>query len=341
MAQSPLSFLLSYWLIGKCGSLEELAQHLRILVTGGAGFIGSHLVDSLVKAHADVIVFDNLSSGNKENLSLSMKERRCHFIQGDLKSVPTIEKAVKDVDLVYHFAANPEVREVDPKTHFNENQVATFNLLESMRKVATKNIVFASTSTVYGEALIQPTPENYGPVLPISTYGASKLACEAMITSYAYTYGIRGLILRLGNVVGSRSNHGVIHDFVKKLKKNPLELEVLGDGTQSKSYIHVSDCLSAIKIITRGFLNSKQRAEIYNVSSADMVSVRRIAQIVLEETGLPSEIRTTGGVNGGRGWMGDVKSMQLSIEKLRDLGWTPHYNSEEAIRQAVKELIGQ
>lgn len=315
-----------------------MTQSPRILVTGGAGFIGSHLVDSLIEEHADVVVFDNLSNGKKENLSLSMNERTCHFIQGDLKSADTVEKAVKHIDLVYHFAANPEVREIDPKTHFYENQVATFNLLESMRKAETRNIVFASTSTIYGEALIQPTPENYGPVLPISTYGASKLACEAMLTSYAYTYGIRSLILRLGNVVGSRSNHGVIHDFLKKLRKTPTHLEVLGDGTQSKSYIHVADCLSAIKVITGRFLKSELRADVYNVSSADMLSVRRIAEIVLEEAGLESKIRTTGGVNGGRGWLGDVKSMQLSIQKLQSLGWTAQYNSEEAVRRAVREL---
>ena len=312
----------------------------RILVTGGAGFIGSHLVDSLIEEHAEVVVFDNLSNGNRENLNLSIDERNCHFVQGDLKNADAIEKAMKHVDLVYHFAANPEVRGVEPKIHFYENQMATFNLLESMRKADARNIVFASTSTIYGEALIQPTPENYGPVLPISTYGASKLACEAMVTSYAYTYGVRGVILRLGNVVGSRSNHGVIHDFLKKLKKTPGFLEVLGDGTQSKSYIHLSDCLSAIKVITERFLKSELRADVYNVSSADTVSVKRIAEIVLDEAGLKSEIRTTGGVDGGRGWLGDVKSMQLSIQKLQSLGWTAQCNSEEAVRRAVRELIG-
>ena len=188
----------------------------RILVTGGAGFIGSHLVDSLVEHHSDVTVFDNLSSGSRENLKLSISAGNCHFIEGDLKNSDKIENALQRVDIVYHFAANPEVRGVDPGVHFYENQVATFNLLESMRKSGTRTIIFASTSTIYGEAFTQPTPENYGPVLPISTYGASKLACEAMIASYAYTYGMRGLILRLGNVVGARSNHGVIVDFLEE-----------------------------------------------------------------------------------------------------------------------------
>jgi UDP-glucose 4-epimerase len=313
----------------------------RILVTGGAGFIGSHLVDSLVEHHYDVTVFDNLSSGSRGHLKLSISTGNCHFIEGDLKNSDKVENVLRRVDIVYHFAANPEVRGVDPGVHFYENQVTTFNLLESMRKSGTRNIIFASTSTIYGEALIQPTPENYGPVLPISTYGASKLACEAMIASYAYTYGMRGVILRLGNVVGARSNHGVIVDFLRKLKQNPDLLEVLGDGTQSKSYIHVSDCISAIAIIVAQFLKSETRIDAYNVSSTDKVSVRRIAEIVLEEAGVKGQIRTTGGVDGGRGWLGDVKLMQLSNQKLQNLGWKEQYNSESAVRQATRELISQ
>jgi UDP-glucose 4-epimerase len=210
-----------------------------------------------------------------------------------------------------------------------------------MRKSSARKIVFASTSTIYGEASIQPTPEDYGPLIPISTYGASKLACEALISSYAYTYGIRGLILRLGNTIGSRSNHGVIADFLKKLRKNPNVLEVLGDGSQVKSYIHFTDCLSAISITSEKFLQSSDRVEIYNLSSADKITVRRIAEIVLEATGSKARFQTTGGIDGGRGWMGDVKSMQLSIEKLQSLGWKPKYDSEEAVQKAVRELMNQ
>jgi len=312
-----------------------------ILVTGGAGFIGSHLVDSLIQKGADVVVFDNLSSGSKENLHKSMGKPNCKFFQADLKDLNRISDALTNVDLVYHLGANPEVRDVDPKSHFHENQVATFNLLEAMRKSSARKIVFASTSTIYGEASVQPTPEDYGPLIPISTYGASKLACEALISSYAYTYGIRGLILRLGNTIGSRSNHGVIADFLRKLRNNPNVLEVLGDGSQVKSYIHFTDCLSAISVASEKFLQNSARVEIYNVSSVDKITVRRIAEIVLEATGSKAGFQLTGGIDGGRGWMGDVKSMQLSIEKLQSLGWKPKYDSEGAVQKAVRELMNQ
>lgn len=312
---------------------------LRILVTGGAGFIGSHLVDSLVEKGENVVVLDNLSNGSKMNLQRSIVKSNCALIEGDLKDLHKILDALKGIDVVYHLAANPEVRGVDPRTHFYENQVATFTLLEAMRERSTRNIIFASTSTIYGEASTQPTPENYGPLIPISTYGASKLACEALISSYAYTFGIRGLILRLGNVIGSRSNHGVIADFLKKIKKTPNSLEVLGDGNQEKSYIHVTDCLSGIAVAAERFQNANSRVEIYNVGSLDRTTVRRIAEIVLEEASSKATVQITGGVDGGRGWAGDVKSMQLSIQKLQTLGWTPILNSEEAVRRATRELI--
>jgi len=199
--------------------------------------------------------------------------------------------------------------------------------------------VFASTSTVYGEPTELPTPEDYGPLLPISTYGASKLGCEVLLSSYSYMHGLRALILRLGNCVGSRAQHGVVVDFIRKLKANPSALEVLGDGTQEKSYIHVDDCVNATLFLKDHFLNSQKRCEAYNVSSTDQVSVKRIAQIVTEEMGLRgARINLTGGIDGGRGWLGDVKKMHLSIAKLQALGWNPKLNSEAAIRKAAKDL---
>ncbi|MDI6905792.1 MAG: NAD-dependent epimerase/dehydratase family protein, partial [Candidatus Bathyarchaeia archaeon] len=264
-------------------------------------------------------------------------------VQGDLKDLAVAERAVKDVEVVFHLAANPEVRvaEIDPSVHLHENLLTTFNVLEAMRKSsATKLIVFFSSSTVYGEPAEFPTGEDYGPLLPISVYGASKLGCESLISAYSHTFGIRGLIFRLANIVGGRSRHGVIVDFIRKLQENPKVLEILGDGSQSKSYLHVEDCVDAVFLALKPFLDEKEAFEVYNVGSLDRVDVKRIAEIVCEEMGLQGlEFRFTGGVDGGRGWMGDVKTMLLSADKLFNLGWKPALSSEEAVRLGCRELL--
>ena len=318
-------------------------KKFRILVTGGAGFIGSHLTDHLMKAKCDVTVLDNLTSGSLKNVESWLENRHFKLIEGDLKDPAAVEGAIKGAELVFHLAANPEVRvgETDPTMHFQENLTATFNLLEAMRKSASaKILVFASTSTVYGETETFPTPEDYGPLIPISTYGASKLGCEALAFSYAHTFGLRTLVLRLANVIGPRATHGVLFDFIKKLKANPRRLEILGDGTQKKSYLHVEDCVGAILHVTNNFLEGEDRTGMYNVGSLDQITVRTIAEIVVEEMGLRGvEFAFTGGVEEGRGWRGDVKFMHLSVERLMKTGWKPKYNSEEAVRLAVKELL--
>lgn len=315
---------------------------MKVLVTGGAGFIGSHLVETLM-AHDEVVVLDNLSSGRMENLRAVLDKPGFKFVNCDLKNFDGWKDVLDGVTLVYHFAANPEVRagEVEPAVHFQENLLATFRLLEAMRRSKeTKDIVFASTSTVYGEAAELPTPEDYGPLLPISTYGASKLGCEVLLSSYAYTHAMRALVLRMGNCVGPRAQHGVLPDFIRKLKANPTRLEILGDGTQEKSYVHVEDCVNAILLAKDHLLSSTERVQLYNLSSADQVTVKRIGEIVAEEMGLRGvKMSFTGGVDGGRGWLGDVKRMHLSVEKLQKLGWKAKLNSERAVRKAAKELL--
>lgn len=316
---------------------------LKILVTGGAGFIGSHLVDRLMKDNHEVTVIDNLSNGSLRNIESWLDNEHFKFIKGDLKEPQISEKAAKDAELVFHLAANPEVRvgETDPSIHFEENLIATFRLLEALRKQgSTRAIVFTSTSTVYGEALLLPTPEDYGPSIPISTYGATKLGSEALISAYAYTFDLRGLIFRLANIVGPKGTTGVIVDFVKKLRANPKRLEILGDGSQKKSYLYVDDCIDAIFLATNEFLSSSERIKVYNIGSPDSVTVARIAEIVAEEMNLSDvDFVFTGGVNGGRGWRGDVKTMLLSTEKLLKQGWRPKYGSEEAVRLAAKKLV--
>lgn len=315
---------------------------MRCLVTGGAGFIGSHFVDRLMNEGNHVRVVDSLSGGSTENIKAWLGNPRFELVQADLKSSGAAEKAMHGIETVFHLAANPEVRVylAEPDAHFNENLLVTFNVLNAMRKTGAKTIVFSSTSTVYGEPGVIPTPEGYGPLEPISVYGASKLGCEAMISAYCHTFGIRGLVLRLANIVGARSNHGVIADFVKKLKSDLNQLEILGDGSQDKSYLHVSDCVDAALLALEKFQESTSSLEVYNIGSMDKVNVKRIAQIVVEEMGLENvRFVFTGGVDGGRGWKGDVKTMLLSTEKLSRIGWAPKYASEQAVRQACRELL--
>lgn len=316
---------------------------LKVLVTGGAGFIGSHLVDRFMKENHVVTVVDNLSNGSLSNIESWLDNERFKFIEGDLKDPQKTKKATEDAELVFHLAANPEVRvgETDPHIHFEENLVATFNLLEALkRQRSAKAIVFTSTSTVYGEATLLPTPEDYGPSIPISTYGATKLGCEALIEAYAHTFDLRGLVLRLANIVGPRGTTGVVKDFVKKLRRNPKRLEILGDGSQKKSYLYIDDCIDAIYLTANEFLSCNDRIKVYNVGSPDSVTVARIAEIVVEEMSLSNvDFVFTGGVNGGRGWRGDVKTMLLSTKKLLKQGWRPRYRSEEAVRLTAEKLV--
>jgi len=309
-----------------------------ILITGGAGFIGSHLLDRLVSLNNQVTILDNLSSSLKENTPRSLKHKNVQFILGDCTCPSDVKEALKDVDIVYHLAANPEVRleRNDPKTCFKQNVYATHVLLEELRRSRVHTIAFTSTSTVYGDANLIPTPETHF-TNPISLYGASKLASEALITAYAHTYNFKALIYRLANIVGPRSKHGVIYDFTEKLRKNTEELEILGDGTQTKSYLYISDCIEAI---LSGIERAEKLVEVYNVGSEDQVNVKTIAKIVTEEMSLKNvKFKYTGGVDGGRGWKGDVKNMLLDISQIKTLGWNPRYNSSKAMRLTIRAFL--
>jgi len=319
---------------------KEFVDRSPILVTGGAGFIGSHLVDALMKEDSEVCVLDNLSNGSLENVREWLRHSAFRFINGDLLNQTDIKRAVKDCEVVFHLAADPEVRlsSVVPNVHFEQNVMATYNLLEASRKSDTvKLFVFTSSSTVYGDASKIPTPEDYVPLEPISIYGASKLASEALISGYAHTYGFKAVIYRLANIIGPRSRHGVIYDFIMKLKKNPLELEILGDGTQAKSYLYVDDCVDAMLFSLE---KSSRQVDVFNLGSEDWIDVKTIARIVTEEMHLTDvAFRFTGGVDGGRGWKGDVKYMLLDINKLKSLGWKPKYNSAQAVRTTAKNIL--
>ncbi|MEM2929274.1 MAG: NAD-dependent epimerase/dehydratase family protein [Thermoproteota archaeon] len=307
------------------------------LVTGGAGFIGSHLVDRLVEEGWSVTVLDNFSTGGFENIERSFKTGKLRIIMGDAKTIDLASEE-NSVEYVFHFAANPDVRETSPSIHFQENIVATFNMLEYARKMGVRMFVFASSSTVYGDASRIPTPEDYGPLKPISLYGAAKLAAEGLVSSYCYTFGMAGFSLRLANVVGPRLTHGVIHDFINKLLQNPRRLEILGDGSQRKSYIWVGDCVEAVLHVSKRVEASGY--EVYNIGSEDWVTVSEIADMVVESMGLSSVEKVfTGGVDNGRGWIGDVKLMNLDISRIKATGWRPRHTSREAVKLSIEARL--
>jgi len=308
--------------------------HMDVLVTGGAGFIGSHLVDRLVARGDNVTVFDNMSSGRHEFLSHHGDSIR--FIEADLLDLDAVKAAMEGIDLVFHLAANPDIRlgTQITDTDLKQGTVATYNVLEAMRCAGVKNIAFSSSSVVYGEALEMPTPESYGPLFPISLYGASKLGSEALITSWVGTFGLKAWLFRFANIVGARGTHGVIFDFIHKLKADSTRLEVLGNGRQEKSYMEVMDCAHAMVHLTEV---TDAEVNCFNLGTHDTCSVRRIAEIVIEETGFENvSIEYTGG---DRGWAGDVPKTMLDPSSLYGTGFEPNYNSEASIRYTASTLI--
>ena len=307
----------------------------KVVVTGGAGFIGSHMVDALIE-EADVLAIDNLTAGREENLRAA-REAGATFRKEDLLHAD-LGPIVRGAEAVYHFAANPDVR-LGPEGTMplvDQNILATYRVLEACRAAKVPKIVFTSTSTIYGEATTVPTPEDYAPLEPISVYGASKLADEALLSAYAHTFGIQAVIFRLANVVGGRSGHGVVVDFVRKLARNPRRLEILGsDPGTAKSYVHIDDTVEGI---AAGVRAAKSPVTVYNLGSEDTITVRALADAVCDALGRTGvEYHWTGGAGGGRGWAGDVRVMQLAVDRLRSTGWRPRLSSEAAIRNAAKD----
>jgi len=315
---------------------------LKAFITGGAGFIGSSLSERLVKDGWEVTIFDNLSAGSEENLEQLVTNRHgesATLVVGDCTRPSSLKNALKDCDVVFHFAGNPEVRMElnNPKDCFRQNIYATHNVLEAFRESKAETIVFASTSTVYGEAKVLPTPEEYSPLDPISVYGASKLAGEALVGSSCHAFCKRGIILRFANVIGPRSNHGVVTEFIYRLAQNPQELTIMGDGSQNKSYIHIDDCISAVMATVK---QASRPLEAFNVGTEDGLSVKDIGTAVGKIMGLTNlRFKFNGGLGDGRGWVGDVRSMLLDVTKLKSLGWLPTFKSRNAVEETVKSKL--
>ncbi len=311
---------------------------MKAFVTGGAGFIGSHLVDKLIDKGYRVTVFDNLSSGEKKYMQHHFDNDDFNFIEGDLLDLELVKKSIKDHDVVFHISANPFVRLGEEQTRLDLEQgpVVTYNILESMRIHGIKKIVFSSSSVVYAETPPIALPETYGPTLPISLYGAGKLGAEGLISAFCGTFDFQTWIYRFANVVGSRGTHGIIVDFIDKLHKNPNELEILGDGKQQKPYLHVSDIVNGI---LHGFQHSNEQINLFNLGPDSNTTVTHIAEMIVEEMGLSDvEFKYTGG---SRGWKGDVPRFQLDAAKIKKLGWKENYTSDEAVRKSIKEVLDE
>jgi UDP-glucose 4-epimerase len=309
---------------------------MKAFVTGGAGFIGSHLVDKLMKRGDSVTVFDNLSSGNKQFLETHIKNNNFRFVEADLLDIKSVKKEIKNHDTIFHIAANPFVRLGEKQTRLDLDQgaIATYNILESMRFNDIKKIVFSSSSVVYAETPPIAIPETYGPTLPISLYGAGKLAAEGLISAFCGTFGFQAWIYRFANVVGIRGTHGVIVDFIDKLRKNPKELEILGDGKQQKPYLHAIEVCDGI---IHGLEKSNEHVNLFNLGVDSNTTVTRIAEMVVEEMELSDvKFKYTGGK---RGWAGDVPRFQLDASKINKLGWKAKYTSDEAVRKAIREIL--
>lgn len=308
---------------------------MTALVTGGAGFIGSHLVDELVRQGEDVIVYDNFSTGFRRHLDPALETGRVTIIEGDILDLAKLKSALGGVSTVFHLAANADVRGGVRNTivDVEQNILGSHSVLEAMRAQSVKEIVFTSSATVYGEPHRFPTPEDQ-PLIQTSLYGASKLAAEAMIQAYSEYFGIRSWCFRFVSWIGERYSHGVVRDFVQKLMRNPKELEILGDGEQRKSYLHVAD---GIRGIFSAKENLKGRKNVLNLGHVEFMNVKDLANLVCEEMGLRDvAYRFTGGP---RGWLGDSPFVLLDISRIQETGFQPQVSIEEGIRRTVRYLL--
>jgi UDP-glucose 4-epimerase len=306
------------------------------MITGGAGFIGSHLTDKLMQLDNYVTVIDNLSGGRIEFIEHHLNNPNFKFIERDLLDLDEVKKNIKGNEIVFHLSANPDPRIGIQNTDFDLKQetIVTYNVLEAMRVNNIKKIVFASSGTIYGETPVIPLREDYGPALPISLYGAGKLGSEGLISAFCGIFNFQAWIYRFGNIIGSRATHGVIYDLISKLKKNPNELEILGDGKQERPYIYVKDCIEGILF---GLEHSNEMINVLNLACESSTDVNKIAQMIVEELDFKNvKFLYTGG---DRGWLGDVPQVRFNCEKINKLGWKTRYTSDESVRKAIKEII--
>ena len=308
----------------------------RYFVVGGAGFIGSHLVRKLLPTAEGVTIYDNFSSGRMWHLDGVADHPALKIVTANIRDLKTLTDAMAGHDVVFHFASNPDIARAvtEPDIDFWEGTYLTQNVLEAMRQSGVKKILYASGSGIYGDTGLTEVAENYSPMLPISTYGASKLGCEALLCSYCHMFGMFGRGFRFANVVGPRQTHGVGYDFIRFLMKDPTRLRILGDGQQSKSYIHVDDVLSAMLLIHQ---RGGEGFDAFNVATGDYLTVREIADLVAQQLGLKDVAYEFTG--GDRGWKGDVPIVRFNTDKIRAMGWTNQRSARDAMLHSIDTMI--
>jgi len=308
---------------------------MKTFVTGGAGFIGSHIVDRLIERGDEVTVYDNMSTGIEDFVEPHYKNPNFKFIKGDILDLKKLADAVRGAEFVFHMAAHADVRGgfTDHKVDLEQNLIGTINVLEAMEKNKVKKIAFASSACVYGDATVIPTPEDY-PLLPTSIYGASKAAAETYISAFCEYYGMTAYIFRFVSWVGERYTHGLVFDFLNKLKKDPANLQILGDGSQKKSYLYVKDGVDAIFAVID---KAKDKINIYNLGNDEIINVADSAKEIVDEAGYKkAKFVYTGG---DRGWIGDQPYVLLDTKKVNSLGWKPTQNTREGLRITVRYLM--
>ena len=310
----------------------------KCFVAGGAGFIGSHLVDRLLADGHTVTAYDNLSNGRRSFIEGYIGQDNFQFVEADALNLDALVTAMEGHEVVFHLTANQDLRVAleDTSVDMYQETVATYNVLEAMRRNGVKKIVYTSSGTVYGDTPVIPIPETYGPTHPISLYGAGKLAGEALITAFCHTFEMQAWMYRFANIIGPRATHAVMYDFMNKLTENSKELEILGDGTQERPFLHVVECVDGVLF---GFEHSDDRVNLFNLGCESFTDIVTVAEILVQEMGLENVNFTFTG--GSRGWPGDVPRVRCNIDRIKALGWEPSLTSEGAVRRTAQEMVAE
>jgi UDP-glucose 4-epimerase len=322
----------------KLRAVNQTLNDKKILIFGGAGFIGSHLAEQLLAQGASITVFDNLKTGRTSNLAKVWDDKNFRFIEADVSERKKVDETVPGHEIIFHFCDDSDIRTAaeHPDTFVEQNIMGLFYVLEAMRKNKIRTILFPSSTTVFGELKNPPASESHGPMIPLNIYGGAKLAAEGLISAWAHTYDFCAIVFRFVGIIGGRMDHGVVHDFIRKLQKNPAQLEILGDGTQQRSFVLVDDCVAAMLF---ALARAEKNYNLVHIGNVDQISINETANAIFEVMNLKNvKLDHTGGKVG---WKGDVTSNFIATETLAAWKWKPPRTSREAVLEAAKRLASE